>query len=148
MVTTVGIQTDFTAALKDLVELDFDAIEAYEVAINKIENTTYKTQLAAFKADHERHTRELAAVLKTHGEAAPTGPSAKQWLTKGKVAMGSLIGDNAILAAMKSNEGDTNTAYERVSSHKQIWPSAIEIIERGLADEKRHKAWLESVLSS
>jgi hypothetical protein len=149
MVTKVGIQTDFAAVPKDLAELDFDAIEAYDMAINKLENAAYKTQLTAFKVDHERHTRELAVILKNHGEEAPIGPSAvKQWLAKGKVALGSIVGDNAILTSMHSNEIDTNTAYERVSEHENIWPDAMETIRRGLDDERRHKAWLESVLKS
>lgn len=149
MVTIVGTQSDFADALRALVELDFDAIEAYEAAINRLENKAYQSQLSAFKADHQRHTRELTVILLDHGEKAPEGPDAtKQWLAKGKVVLGSLIGDDAILAAMKSNEDDTNTAYERVSNRDDQWQDAISIIARGLEDERRHKAWLESVIKS
>jgi hypothetical protein len=49
------------------------------------------------------------------------------------------MGDTAILAAMVSNEEDTNTAYERINSRTDKWSDAEEIIKRGLEDERRHK---------
>jgi bacterioferritin (cytochrome b1) len=147
MVTLVGIQEDFGDVLKNLVELDFDAIEAYETAINRLENKEYRDKLKTFKADHERHIRELSALLRQHDIEPPSGPSlGKQWLTKGKVILANLISDATILKAMLSNEIDTNTAYARVSIHDNIWPDSKEIINRGLKDEKKHKKWLESVL--
>ncbi len=149
MVTKVGMQSDFADALKDLVELDFDAVEAYEAAINRLDNIEYKSKLREFKKDHERHITELSDVLKSHNETAPTGPSmGKQWLTKGKVVLGEIVGDNGILAAMITNEIDTNTAYERMNEREDKWLEAVYALQRGLDDEKRHKAWLESVIKS
>jgi uncharacterized protein (TIGR02284 family) len=144
MVTMVGMQGDFASALKDLVELDYDAVEAYEAAINRLDDEEYKDVLKTFKEDHERHISELSDVLREHGETPPKSASVgKQWLTKGKVLLGNMIGDDAILAAMKSNEVDTNTAYERMSIHDKIWDSAKDIIKAGLEDERRHKDWFE-----
>ena len=144
MVTMVGMQGDFSSALKDLIELDYDAVEAYEAAINRLDNEDYKKALTEFKQDHERHISELSDLLREHGETPPKGASiGKQWLTKGKVLLGNIIGDDAILAAMKSNEIDTNTAYERMSIHDKIWDNAKDIIKAGLEDERRHKDWLE-----
>ncbi|MBS0185461.1 MAG: hypothetical protein JSS34_03825 [Proteobacteria bacterium] len=85
----------------------------------------------------------MEIVLEEHEEDVPDSPSIKQWLTKGKVVLAELIGDKAILGAMHSNEEDTNTAYERVLNHEDIWNDAVEIIGRGYADERRHKIWLE-----
>lgn len=42
MVTLVGMQDDFGTTLKDLVELEYDAVEAYEAAINRLDNKEYK----------------------------------------------------------------------------------------------------------
>jgi len=143
MVTLVGMQGNFESALKELVELDYDAIEAYEAAINRLENGRYKDVLNGFKADHQRHVTDLSGLLKKHNQEPPTGPSiGKQWLTKGKVVLANLVGDDAILAAMSSNEDDTNTAYERMNERLDKWEDAVEILKRGLTDEKRHKAWL------
>lgn len=142
MVTMVGLDSDFRDVVKSLIELDYDAIEAYRVAAERVENQQVKTQLAQFMNDHQRHTVELSGLLSAVGEKAPTGPDMKQILTKGKVYMADLFGDRAILMAMKTNEEDTNTAYERAFNHKGITPEAREIIERGYADERRHRAWI------
>jgi rubrerythrin len=147
MVTLVGTQEDFETVLKELIELDYDAVEAYEAAINRLESQEYKAQLNTFKADHERHIKEISALLKQHNIDSPEGPSiGKQWLAKGKVILANLIGDTTILRAMMSNEIDTNTAYERVLNHEKLWPDSKDIIKRGLLDERKHKKWLENVL--
>ena len=147
MVTLVGIQANFEDALKDLIELDYDAVEAYEAAVNRLHNQELKEKLNIFKADHEWHIQELANVLKKRNIAPPSGPSVgKQWLTKGKVILANLIGDNSILRAMLSNELETNTAYERVFLREDMWPEAKDIIRRSFEDEKRHKKWLENTI--
>ncbi|MCD6038634.1 MAG: hypothetical protein K0S27_34 [Gammaproteobacteria bacterium] len=145
MATMVGKQDDFTKALQELLELDYDAIEAYEAAINRIEDSNFKSKLSDFKIDHQRHVTEISALLRSRNADVPRGPDIKQWLTKGKVALGGMIGDNAILTAMLTNEEDTNTAYERMINHPEMWKEAAPILESGLLDEKRHKSWLESV---
>lgn len=144
MVSLVGTQTNYADALRALIELDYDAVEAYEAAINRVNDEMYKSTLTKFKNDHQNHIEKLSELLRDHGEAVPQGPSSKQWITKGKVVLANLIGDKAILMAMRSNEIDTNTAYERVYMHDSRWPDSIEIIQKGLEDERRHKAWLES----
>lgn len=148
MTTLVGKQDDFTKALQELLELDYDAIEAYETAVNKLEESKFKAKLNDFKMDHQRHVAEISALLRNHHEEVPNGPSAKQWLTKGKVVIGGIIGDRAILGAMLTNEEDTNTAYARMISHPRIWNDAVTILQNGLQDEKRHKQWLESIVKS
>lgn len=148
MVTLVGTQSEFNDALYELLELEYDALEAYKVAIDRLEDPMYRNQLAEYKADHERHIRELTTLLHQHCVTVPKGPSSKQWLAKGKIVLADLIGDYTILAAMRSNEEDTNTAYERINNHANQWPDALAIISRAREDEKHHKAWLDSVLSS
>lgn len=143
MTTLVGTQKDFADAVKALVELDYDAVEAYEAAINRMTKEAYKSQLQKFKEDHQRHIRELNVVLKAHNKEEINAPSAKQWLTKGRVVLGGLIGDTSILQAMHSNEEDTNDAYEKMNTHEGKWKDAEDVLKRGLEDEKRHKKWIE-----
>lgn len=140
MVTLVGTQDSFAGVIKELIELDYDAVEAYEAAINRLNSEAYKKQLSIFMEDHKRHIKELSELLTQHKEEAPQGPSTlKQWLAKGKVVIANIIGDAAILTAMISNEEDTNTAYERVNAREDKWEDSQEIIKRGLEDERRHK---------
>lgn len=145
MVTNVGTQDSFAAAVKELLELDYDAIEAYEAAIARLSNAEYKSKLQEFCEDHKRHVRELQYLLFDRGVEAPTGPSNKSLLTKGKVVLANLLGDDAVLAAMLTNEQDTNTAYERMNQRNDKWEEAASVLEDGLRDERKHKSWLEHV---
>jgi hypothetical protein len=43
---------------------------------------------------------------------------------------------------MKSNEDDTNTAYERAADNAVLTADARPVIERNLSDERRHRAWI------
>lgn len=148
MVTFVGTQENFAEALKELIELEYAAVDAYKAAIERLENPPYKEKLNEFKRDHERHIQEISMLLKQNKHDIPqSGLLGKQILTMGKVILANMVGDNTILQAMKSNEIDTNTAYERMNEHKDKWPEAKEFIKTGLQDEKRHKEWLEDTLS-
>jgi uncharacterized protein (TIGR02284 family) len=148
MVTMVGTEADFLNLLGDLASLDYDAIAAYDSAISRIDSPQFKQQLQQFREDHQRHTVELGSIISQLGGAPPSGAGAKSMLTQGKVVLGSLIGDKAILVAMNSNEDDTNTAYERAVNHKARHASTEEVLRRGLADERRHRAWMEEVLAT
>ncbi|OAQ22089.1 hypothetical protein K457DRAFT_131499 [Linnemannia elongata AG-77] len=55
MVTLVGTQEDFLKALTELIELDYDAVEAYQAAIERIKDPVYKENLEEFQQDHKRH---------------------------------------------------------------------------------------------
>jgi len=143
MVTMAGTQSNFIEAVQALITLDYETIEAYETAINRLDNQTFQTQLEQFKAEQQKQVVELSEALRKRGEKAPNGPSAKRFLTKGKVALADLAGDKAILKAMHSNESDANDAYERLCSHEGMIPEFKAILTKGLADEKRHKEWLQ-----
>jgi rubrerythrin len=146
MVTLVGTQTDYLDALKALVELEHDALEAYIAAINRLDNAEYKQQLESFKSDHERHIKDLSGILKKHGITPPTDPTLKSILTQGKVVICNMVNDKAILAAMGTNEDDTNTAYDRLNHYKDIPADEKKILEQAFEDEKRHKAWILQAL--
>lgn len=149
MATLVGMQADFAKAISELIELDYDAVEAYELAIQRLKSISYKNKIEEFKKDHERHINELNEILVIHNKVKVKGPSSKQWLTKGKVVLSNLVGnDITILKAMLTNEEDTNTAYERVNNHQEKWNDAITVLKQGLLDEKRHKKWIEDTIES
>ena len=109
MATMVGTQRNLVKLLNSLIELDLDAVAAYRAAIERLENTADKNQMGAFMEDHERHITELTQVVESWGEDAAENVDLKAVLTQGKVVIGALFGDRAILMAMKTNEDDTNT---------------------------------------
>lgn len=143
MTTFVGKQQDFGKAAVSLLELEYDAIEAYLKAIEELESIDYKDKLREFASDHDRHIRQLSMLLRMHRVDFSPGPDLKQWLTKGKVMLGNLMGDKSILSAMHANEIDTNTAYDHMLEREDIWDDAQEILENAREDERKHKAWLE-----
>jgi hypothetical protein len=64
------------------------------------------------------HITELGDILSSMGRTPPKEGDMKALLTKGKVVIAGLMGDEAILQAMRTNEADTNTAYERSVNFK------------------------------
>lgn len=148
MVTTVGTESKLDDLLSDLIQLDYDAAEAYKAAIERLESTAFKTALSEFRDDHLRHTRELGECLRALGRPVPTEGDMKQVLAKGKVVIAGLMGDKAILQAMRTNEDDTVTAYNRAVNFAGTPDSVLDALERGQADELRHCQWILSTLKS
>ena len=147
MATMVGKQKDIADLLNSLIELDLDAVEAYEAAIERIDDATDKAQLGAFKSDHERHVRDLTPLVSELGEEPVAEPDIKRVLTKGKVVLASIAGDRLILAAMKTNEDDTNKAYDRAVGRDDVPSHVREVLVRNRDDERRHRAYIEKRLS-
>lgn len=146
MVTTIGTEADARTLLRDLILLDYDASAAYDAAIKGLSNEQYRSALSSFRDDHVRHTENLAPFVQQLGGEVPTEGDMKQMLTTGKVKMGSLLGDKAILQAMRTNEDDTNTAYRRAVEHSDVTPKMRQVLEQNLADERRHCAWIIETL--
>ncbi len=148
MATLVGKEKDPIKLLHDLCELDHDAVEAYEAAIARMDDDGYKQSLRSFCNDHRRHIDELNACIQRLGGEPVLGGDFKRVLTKGKVVLAGLAGDKAILVAMKTNEDDTNTAYERAVQHAGFDQKVMDVLTRGLSDERRHRAWIERTISA
>jgi rubrerythrin len=147
MATTVGLHGDIKTILRQLVHLDFDAIEAYQAAIERVRDDDAKVTLSEFKGDFERHVQDVGEQLRGLGEDPPEGPDAKRLITEGKVVIAGLVGgDRAILSAMRSNEEDTNTAYERASARDDLSPELQLLLRRNLEDARRHRGWIEQRL--
>ncbi|MFO7551027.1 MAG: DUF2383 domain-containing protein [Haliea sp.] len=131
--------------LGDLIELDYDAIAAYQAAIERLDTAAYKQQLTEFMGDHKRHVKELGEAVRNEGGTPPTEGDAMKILTKGKVVLADLLGDEAILKAMRANEEVTNKKYE--AAVEEGYAEHIQaVLRQGLADERRHKAWLKTTL--
>ena len=146
MTTLVGTQANFADALRELIELDYDAVEAYQAALDRLDNEDYKARLGKFKADHESHIKVLNRILQAHDGIIVDGPSGTSWLTKGKVILANLVGDKTILKALRSNVDDTCTAYKKMNSHKAKWSDATDALTSGLEDAEKHKKWLDAIL--
>lgn len=142
MTTTVGTENTLESLLEDLVQLDYDAADAYQAAIDRLKDARFRSTLAEFKRDHLRHITEVGDILSSMGRTPPKEGDMKALLAKGKVVIAGLMGDEAILQAMRTNEADTNTAYERAVQFKGLQANTREVLQRGLEDERRHCEWI------
>ena len=144
MATTIGNESNFEDLVQNLIILEHDAIAAYETAADRLSDSALSSQIETYRQDHLQHLDVLNTMAREAGFDAPQEGDMKQMLTTGKVAMAEMMGDSAILKAMKTNEDDTVTAYERASSHGDARPESRAFFEKALADERRHREWMQS----
>ncbi len=143
MTTTVGTESTIQDLVKNLILLERDAIAAYDSTIERLSDRTFSSKVAEFKSDHLQHLSVLQEMAAETGAEAPAEGDMKQMLTTGKIALADLAGDGAILKAMKTNEDDTVSAYERASSHKDAIAKSRAFFEKALSDERRHREWMQ-----
>jgi rubrerythrin len=143
MVTMVGNEGNIEKLVQDLLYLEHDAIAAYDSCIERLDDKTLSQKISEFKQDHLQHVAVLNEMARELGIEAPEGDM-KQMLTTGKIALADLMGDAAILKAMKTNEDDTVTAYERASRHEDAIPQSKAFFMKAHEDELRHRAWMET----
>lgn len=145
MVTTIGTGSDFKSLVENMIILEHDAIAAYTTTIERLESATHKTKITEFRSDHERHLRELHEMARASGANIPAEGDMKQILTTGKVKLAGLMGgDGALLKAMGSNENDTIQAYKQASENGIVPAEYRPVFQRGLEDERKHQAYMES----
>lgn len=134
--------------LNQLIHLDFDAIAAYEAAIDRLNSPHYQQSLSGFRDDHKRHTQDLAQCVRRLGGTPATSADFKKVLTKGLVVIAGLGNDHSILEAMHTNENQTNALYEKALQKLAGEPEVAELLRRNLADERRHRDWIVATLES
>ncbi len=143
MATTVGNETTFEDLVQNLILLEHDAIAAYESTVERLSDNVLSGQVDAFRQDHLQHLDVLREIAREAAIEAPAEGDMKQMLTTGKIALADMMGDSSILKAMKTNEDDTVTAYERASTHPEARPETRAFFEKALSDERRHRAWMQ-----
>lgn len=131
------------AHLNRLVQLDFDAVGTYREALLHIDDRTVRADLHGFLADHERHIRELSAVISDLGGT----PIDAQRDFKGAVletmtrmrSRGTL----GALRAMRMTERLTNRRYDKACEF-YMPPIGQALVLQNLGDERHHFAVIEA----
>ena len=130
---------DALGQLQHLLRIDRDAWRAYSQAIDNADEEDLREMLTGFRADHERHIADLSAAI-----AAMGGTPAKLAHMAG-FALARITGvaagmnSTGALMAIQSNEVVTNQAYE-LALQTPLTAELRELLERNLADERRHLA--------
>jgi rubrerythrin len=136
-------------ALTDLISLQKDALEAFDVAHRLFSKEALKEAVEKITADHKRHLAAMEEQL-AHFQDQPA-PSAgpRRYLEKGKVFIANLMGDKMLLRALKSNEEELRKAYQVLldtsspPSDKSLKSKAMQ----ALADNERHLAVLDQLMA-
>jgi hypothetical protein len=81
------------------------AADAYQAAIDRLENSSYRNALAEFKRGHLRHITELGDILSSMGRTPPKEGDMKALLTKGKVVIAGLMGQRGHSAGNADQRG-------------------------------------------
>jgi uncharacterized protein (TIGR02284 family) len=132
--------------LKELIELDADAMLLYDKALEHVEDPVVTEAFEAYRADHGRHVGELTQlVLDLGGTPPPADRDFKGTLLEAVTALRSATGTRGALKALRTNEKIMNKHYEEAADMELPAPVAIAIAAR-LADERRHRAGIDAEL--
>jgi rubrerythrin len=145
---TMTGSSELIAELNDLLQLDHDAVHAYTIAIDSLDDQSWKQSLVRYRGDHERHIQELTVHIRSLGGAPIQLPHIPTGVFKSAVqAAGKAGGDKAILLAFKSNEGQVRDKYSRAAQAGHPIETT-ELLSRNARDEETHYSWVSGVLES
>lgn len=134
--------------LNELIELDYDAIEAYEAAVGRVVESRDRGRITGFLEDHRRQVKELSALVRNVGGEPPGSGDLEQLFARGKVAIGALFGDRLVLEAMKAHEAELKALNERIAARPDLPERVRAIVTKHLAAERKHHDWIVDRLDS
>jgi uncharacterized protein (TIGR02284 family) len=134
---------DFVLLLNRLIQLHYDAIDACKAAVASVEDPIARQQLGVTLEDHRGHVDELAVVVRNLG-GEPVGPSDRRPLRLHQTLSADRggMGEHALLETLRRNEEGARAAYEDAASHPGVPLDVLAALERNLADEHKHLAWV------
>jgi rubrerythrin/uncharacterized protein YjbJ (UPF0337 family) len=141
--------SDIIDGLNDLLQLDHDAIGAYDVAIEKLADRDHANQILGFRRDHERHIQELNELVAALGGEAKNQPHLTGPFKQALQSLGAVGGDRGVLAAFRQNELQVRSKYELYASKANHWPQNIKrVIDANALDEERHYRWVAEAMQA
>jgi uncharacterized protein (TIGR02284 family) len=134
--------------LNSLIQLDVDAVHAYDQALDSIdaEDDDIREALQDYRRDHERHIKTLSSIVRDFGGLPPDRtPDFKGFLIQGFTMVRSSTGTKGALKAMARNEHLTNDKYNEARSWG-LNADIQEVIEQHFIDEQTHLEYIEEAL--
>ena len=126
-----------------LILLERDAIGAYVRILDRLEDAGARQEIARFLQNRHRRLTGLTKMVFKLRMGAPRECEATSYLTTGRITLGSLVGDGALLKAMAAGESETVAAYERASTHPEASPEHRALFAQALQDSLQHSSWTE-----
>jgi bacterioferritin (cytochrome b1) len=134
------------AELNDLLQLDYDAVAAYTLALNALDDPAYQDAVRRFKGDHERHIDDLTALIHSYGGIPMPMPHASGVFKLAVQGAGALGDDAAVITAFKANEVQSRDKYRKAAARQH--PADVQgVLIRASRDEQRHFDWAMRTLS-
>jgi hypothetical protein len=106
--------------LNDLLQLDHDAVGAYQIAMEKLHDRDHADQIAGFRRDHERHIRELNELIADLGGTPKNHPHATGPFKLALQSLGGLAGDKGVLMAFRTNELQVRSKYDSYAQQVRL----------------------------
>lgn len=142
MAETTRRDDDLIASLNDLLQLDHDAVEAYGVAIDHLDDQTYADTLRLYRGDHQRHIRDLTQLIRDRGATPVELPHLPSGVFKLALQeVGRAGGDVGILLAFQANERQVRDKYRRMAREFGE-PGVSQVLNRNARDEEAHYDWV------
>jgi len=128
--------------LENITEYEYDVVEAYRTAKDRLSHTSDLAMLQSFEDEHTEQIRQLASATRSMGTWVPRAGDWQQVLTEGKVAMASLVGELPVLTAMTHNEENVLHAYERAARRQDVPESVRAVLAMHENQARRRHSWL------
>jgi hypothetical protein len=142
MATQIGTQSTLGDMLNSLIELNHDNISAFDAALKRIEREDFRIRLRAMGGDMRRQIDEIKPHVQARTTNVSNNPSPKEVLTKGRVLLASLIGDQTILKALHTMQQDMQEAYSRAVAYEHDSPDVKQLLQNHLTKQREHTTWL------
>lgn len=147
--TVPAATAEILDGLNDLLQLDHDAVGAYEIAMAKLKDRDHAAQIAGFLRDHERHIRELNELISELGGQPKNHPHLTGPFKLALQSLAGLAGDRGLLTAFRHNELQVRAKYDTYAAKANFWPNNIKrTIDRAALDEERHYRWVSDVMAA
>jgi uncharacterized protein (TIGR02284 family) len=133
---------DVVLLLNRLIHLDYDAIDACKAAIAHMDDPRDRHHLNTALEDHRAHADQLAVVVRNlGGEPACPGD-----LRPSRRRLAAALSEHSLLETLRRSEESNRAAYAAAASQPGVPLDVLATLERNLADECRHLAWVSGRL--
>ena len=148
MPSIVGEQGSEADILEQAVKLEQDCLAAYTQAMQRLKDAQLSGEIGRLVADHRARLARLQRRLAETAMGQPSPNPLTAALNRGKVELGRLLGDRAILLAVRNNADDTALAYGQVAERVELSEPTRQMFRDMHQEARRHQAWFEALPSS
>ena len=132
-------------AMSNLVQLDIDAVHAYDQAVKEIADPIIKARLLKFQDEHGNHISSLAGHIRNLGGQPPDqSKDFKGYVIEAFAAIRGFTGLKGALKALRTTEEITNRYYGEVVS----WEAPAEVKEALRTYFSEEKIHLDYIISN